>query len=329
MKAWKRTTIKCMLTIGILFALSGCATTKRDWHDANRQGTIEAYDRFLQKHPDAKQAHLARQRLLQLHAANEWSKAEYINTIDGYKEFLDKYPRSKQAKRAKLLLEKLQATKNWKIAKSIGTIASYKKFLNEHPNSDFIFEARNELEQLISDRDWKFTVAANTRHAFEKFAKRHHTSRHFPTAMRRIVAEDFDKAKNAGTDQALIDFIKKYDTTPEAKKAIKKLKNYEAVESGQIIQWRSLPNVYAGGARMGNDTYPCGINMRAFSIRPRDRYQGRIVIVGSKRFYKPYAAMLSFSQWSTFDGHMAKGSAIVTKTGLKFQGHSIVLRKKR
>ena len=60
--------VKFMLTILILIALFGCATTKRDWQEANRLGTIEAYEKFLQNHPDAGEANNARRILTELRA---------------------------------------------------------------------------------------------------------------------------------------------------------------------------------------------------------------------------------------------------------------------
>ena len=71
-------TLGCLFTIVVALALSSCATTKRDWEEANRHGTADAYARFLQNHPKAEQAPHARRLLEELRAAEDWEKKLHI-----------------------------------------------------------------------------------------------------------------------------------------------------------------------------------------------------------------------------------------------------------
>lgn len=320
--------IKILLIVGVALSIFGCATTKRDWKEANRQGTIMAYEQFLQSHPDAKQASFAKRRLGKLRAEEDWKKAETMNTIGGYKDFLDKHPQSKQARQASAHLEQLESERDWEQAKSSGTIASYDGFIQKHPRSKRVSEAKQELERLEAERDWKSAHEMNTRRSFEEFLKTHPSSQHASEARKRLQEIAYNEAVLIGTDEALIAFIKEFDTTTLAGEAIKKLKGYESIPTRQVIPWSALPNVYAGEASSGGDTYSCGIDMRAFSAPPRVDYQGQSLMVGARRFFKPYSAILHFSRWSSFDGYLAKGKANVSSKGLEFYGKSIVLRKR-
>ena len=51
------------LLVGQLLFLVGCATPKKDWEKAQRLNTIEAYEEFLQKHPDSEFAYKAKRKI--------------------------------------------------------------------------------------------------------------------------------------------------------------------------------------------------------------------------------------------------------------------------
>lgn len=44
------------LSAVMCFAMCGCATTSRDWKDAKCSGTSVAYEQFLERHFDAREA---------------------------------------------------------------------------------------------------------------------------------------------------------------------------------------------------------------------------------------------------------------------------------
>jgi hypothetical protein len=133
-----------LLTIFLAVALVGCATTEKDWQTANRARTIEAYEHFLQKHPNSAQANVARRLLPQMRVNKDWRNAEKINTPDAYETFLSKHPQSKQANQATITLEALR----FKIAKEKNTIAEYESYLKRHPGGAGAQEAELRLRAL-------------------------------------------------------------------------------------------------------------------------------------------------------------------------------------
>jgi ankyrin repeat protein/outer membrane protein assembly factor BamD (BamD/ComL family) len=139
----KTSSFKFMLTIVILIGLFGCATTKRDWQEANRQGTIEAFEKFLQKHPSTEQANDARRLLPEMRADEDWSQVKVTNTIDAYEEFISKYPRSKHIKQAGNAMESLR----FEQAKASDSIDAYESYLKHHPDGFAAQDAQSRLRK--------------------------------------------------------------------------------------------------------------------------------------------------------------------------------------
>lgn len=233
-----------LLTLGLALMLFGCATTTRDWQTASRQGTIEAYEKFLLDHPDADQVSEARRRMAELRADKDWRNAKSIHTIIGYKDFLDKYPLSKHAREASTQLELLESESDWEQTKSIGTIPSYSAFIKKHPTAKQISEAKQGLNRLESQRDWEAAQEMNSVRAYEEFLQNHSSSQYSSEAKNRLTVlqaeEAWKTAANKNTDSDWINFIVKYSNSPKAEDAIVKLKNHKAIRAGGLIPWATL-----------------------------------------------------------------------------------------
>ncbi|MCU4137430.1 MAG: hypothetical protein MW689_001001 [Thermodesulfobacteria bacterium] len=81
-----------------MVVLVGCATPKKNWEKAQRLNTIEAYQEFLQKHPNSEFAYEAKRKIEEL----AWERTKEQNTIEAYQEFIDKYPQSEFIREAKI-----------------------------------------------------------------------------------------------------------------------------------------------------------------------------------------------------------------------------------
>ncbi|MDF0674247.1 MAG: hypothetical protein P0120_07875 [Nitrospira sp.] len=221
MSIFIRNSTTCLLAFGLLLG-TGCATTKMDWEEANRQGTVEAYGKFLRDHPDADQAALAKNRMID----SAWRRTQTINTIEGYKHFIQTYPQAEQGSRAKEELEKLEVTRDWEFAKAASTIAALDEFSQQHPHhyTDHITSARQKLE--IS-RDWETAVASNTSRAFKDFLRLHPSSQHDQAARERRrmlqLEEAWTEAATKNNETGWHDFIDMYSSSPRCNEAVAKL----------------------------------------------------------------------------------------------------------
>jgi len=87
----------------VVVSLCG-ATTNRDWQEANRQGTVKAYEQFLKAHPAANQATQARQSVAEL-------RAELQTTGDEFEKRLLSWKKAHERKDIKWLFEYIIETR--------------------------------------------------------------------------------------------------------------------------------------------------------------------------------------------------------------------------
>jgi cell division septation protein DedD len=85
--------------------VAGCSREKIDWKSAESADSVEAYDRFIERHPDSELATQARARVAQLQEERDWKVATGTDTAEGYKDFLAKHPNGKWTEEARIRLE--------------------------------------------------------------------------------------------------------------------------------------------------------------------------------------------------------------------------------
>jgi hypothetical protein len=94
------------ISIGIgLLVLVACSREQQDWRSAQGADTIEAYNRFLQAHPESALAKQARARVTHLQEERAWDRASQADTADAYRAFLAEHPNGKWAEEARIRIE--------------------------------------------------------------------------------------------------------------------------------------------------------------------------------------------------------------------------------
>ena len=89
----------------VVTLVAGCSREKIDWKSAESADSVEAYDKFIERHPDSELATQARARVAQLQEERDWKVATGTDTADGYKDFLAKHPEGKWAEEARIRVE--------------------------------------------------------------------------------------------------------------------------------------------------------------------------------------------------------------------------------
>jgi cell division septation protein DedD len=89
----------------VLTLLAGCSRTQEDWRAAQQAGTPQAYEVFVERHPDSELAGVARQRIAQLTEAAAWQQAMRANTAAAYQGYLAKYPNGSWSQDARIRME--------------------------------------------------------------------------------------------------------------------------------------------------------------------------------------------------------------------------------
>ena len=94
--------------IGLLL-LAGCGEVQ-DWRSAQRADTLEAYDAFLERHPQGQYATVARRRAADLLEQRDWLMATEVDTAQAYRRFIDTHPKGRWTREARLRLQSFLST---------------------------------------------------------------------------------------------------------------------------------------------------------------------------------------------------------------------------
>jgi hypothetical protein len=92
-------TLVCAFILGAI----GCSGEKAAWEEAQKAGTIQAYEEFLKTHPEGEFAASAKTRIGEIHL----TAAEQANTVTAYEEFLKLHPDGDLAEKARAAIETL------------------------------------------------------------------------------------------------------------------------------------------------------------------------------------------------------------------------------
>lgn len=88
-----------------VLVLGGCSRVKDDWKAAQGADTSEAYQDFMQQHPDSEFAVQAQARLKQLAEDRDWQQAASTDTLEAYEQFVAQHADSKWAQEARVRIE--------------------------------------------------------------------------------------------------------------------------------------------------------------------------------------------------------------------------------
>jgi len=93
------------IILALVLCVAGCSHEGADWKAASSADTSEAYQQFLQQHPNSANAVQARTRIQQLQEVRDWQAAGAADTRDAYEQFLASHPDSQWAQEARIRIE--------------------------------------------------------------------------------------------------------------------------------------------------------------------------------------------------------------------------------
>jgi hypothetical protein len=88
-----------------LIALAGCSRERSDWRSTQAADSPEAYQEFIDEHPDSSHVATARERLAQLAEDKDWRAAAETDSLEAYQQFLVLHPGGRWAKEARVRIE--------------------------------------------------------------------------------------------------------------------------------------------------------------------------------------------------------------------------------
>jgi cell division septation protein DedD len=107
-----RALTRAVLVIMSVTLVASCSRERIDWKSAEAADTPEAYNHFLERHPDSALATQAHARLAQLAEDKDWQRASAADTADAYKQFLAQHPSGKWTEEARIRMENFSLDSN-------------------------------------------------------------------------------------------------------------------------------------------------------------------------------------------------------------------------
>lgn len=104
--------VRRLLVIPALFALLllGACGELQDWRGTQRADTLEAYQSFLDRHPQSQYAPVAQRRLADLEEQRDWLIATESDSAEGYRTFINTHPKGRWTREARLRLQNFLST---------------------------------------------------------------------------------------------------------------------------------------------------------------------------------------------------------------------------
>ena len=89
----------------LVLVVAACSREQQDWRSAESAGTSEAWQLFLEQHPDSELAGEARKRIVQLDARRDFENADRAGTLEAYRDFLAHHPSGIWSEHARIRIE--------------------------------------------------------------------------------------------------------------------------------------------------------------------------------------------------------------------------------
>jgi cell division septation protein DedD len=92
--------------LAVLVGLAAaCSREQQDWRAAEGADTSEAWQRFLEQHPDSELVTQARARVAQIAEQRDWERADHAGTMEAYRGFLAQHATGRWSEEARIRIE--------------------------------------------------------------------------------------------------------------------------------------------------------------------------------------------------------------------------------
>jgi SPOR domain len=94
-----------LLAVLVGLTAAACNREQQDWRAAEGADTSEAWQRFLEQHPESELVPQARARIAQIGEQRDWERADHAGTIEAYRGFLAQHPTGRWSEEARIRIE--------------------------------------------------------------------------------------------------------------------------------------------------------------------------------------------------------------------------------
>jgi hypothetical protein len=150
---------------------------EQEWQRTERENTIFAYNRFIDKYPASKYSDHAKKIIDEIEDESAWHKAKGWDTVGGYRQYISKY--TKYLGNAKMRVAELINIKEemdlWNLAVHENKRECFEKYLQVYPTGKFCDEAQANIGKLNKREVEEETVQVNSR-IFDRQKDEEHTA---------------------------------------------------------------------------------------------------------------------------------------------------------
>jgi len=167
---------------------------------ASVKNTVESYQDFITKYPEAVQKNEA----IKSRNSLAFQIAKSADKIEGYKEFINKYPEATEVREAWDRVYEIA----FAVAEQENTLQSYKKFVAEYPKSSQFTTAMSRINEM----NFALAEKENNSAAYKKFIDENPNSKQYDKAFKLFEEKQYQEIKIDGNWLSFKTFIEKCPT---------------------------------------------------------------------------------------------------------------------
>lgn len=182
-----------------------------EYDNARSQGTIEAFQQFINKYPESEYSIEAQKRIDDF---NLWKRVQQIGTKAAYKNYLSTSTIKAYKEDAEKAITEIESKEEWERIKDTSSIEEMEKYVSKYLDSPYISEAMFNINVLRGEQCYKegenglalnfFSEARKTRELTGISAK------HYEEL---LLEQEYEALKNSTNPKKLTDFLDKLSTS--------------------------------------------------------------------------------------------------------------------
>ena len=165
--------------------------------EASVKNTVESFQNFITKYPDAVQKNEA----IKSRNSLAFQIAKSADKIESYKEFITKYPEAIEVKESWERVYELAFT----VAEQENSLQSYKIFVTEYPKSSQFATAMSRINEM----NYAIAEKGNNAASYKKFIDENPNSKQYEKAFKLFEEKQYQENTITGDFRSLISFIQK------------------------------------------------------------------------------------------------------------------------
>ncbi|MEZ4990878.1 MAG: DnaJ C-terminal domain-containing protein [Saprospiraceae bacterium] len=209
-----------------------------DWATCQKEGTLAAFQIFVEKYPYGQFTNDAHKQLLILEEEEAWMTAKAAHTIGAYDQYCENYPQGRYFRNAIDEISSLEEEEAWQKAVKKNRLSVFREFINTFPDGEYRAKAEENIIAIktkeLEAEIWQNIATSNKISDFENYLIQYPRGRfafESKQAIERLQKEEeerqkyesakiaWNNAKSKHSEETYIQFIADFPHSPFAAEA--------------------------------------------------------------------------------------------------------------